>query len=63
MLVAFPGVPLWLFNVFSSLVFELLMPFFGVVMAYVYGDHVERHEERSGASSPVEAGLTGPAGC
>lgn len=50
-LVALPGIPLWLFNIFSSLVLELLMPLFGLVMAYVYGAHVARHREASNAQA------------
>ncbi|MBT8240283.1 MAG: hypothetical protein KJN63_03560, partial [Acidimicrobiia bacterium] len=49
LLVAFPGVPLWLFGIFSSVALVLLMPIFGAVMAFVYGEHIARREARSTA--------------
>jgi hypothetical protein len=55
-LVAFPGIPLWLFNIFSALVFEFLMPIFGVVMAYVYGSHIARRETDAPAPELASVG-------
>jgi hypothetical protein len=54
-LIGFPGIPLWLFNLFSALVFEFLMPIFGVVMAYVYGHHIVRLQESSAAEADLDA--------
>ena len=53
---ALPEMPLWLFGLLTAIVFELLVPLFGVVMAYVYGEHVARHEELSDSRVPSPVG-------
>lgn len=53
-LVAVPSIPIWLFNLFTSVVFVMTVPLGATIMAYLYGNLAAQQERPTSHIEPTE---------